>query len=286
MRLAILSDIHGNLPALQAVLVDLQQFAADAILVAGDLVAGPQPNEVISLLRSLNAWSIQSNNEIGLLDYHSGKAPLAWFTHKQFALGRWIFTNTLPESINFIRTLPVQAVYQADGLPPIQVVHGSPRDPYEKILPDLQPEILDIALAQIDETVLVCGHTHLAWCVSRNGKLALNPGALGCSLNGSPHASYALLTWQDNHWETIHRSIDYNLQAIKAAFHASGLLKEGGALARAFLLDIQTGHNVSMEFLGYAYHLAQEMGYPDTQYVPDAAWDQATQTFYWQNYSV
>lgn len=284
-RLAVLADVHGNLPALQAVLADFEQYEVNAILVAGDLIAGPQPDEVIQLLRSLDAWLILGNNEIGLLDYLSRRAPQAWSTHEQFALGRWIFGNVPLSTVEFLQTLPIQAVYQADGLPSIHVVHGSPRDPNERLFPDRQPEILDIALSQSVEPVLVCGHTHQPWCLRRNGRLALNPGAVGCSLNGDPRACYAILVWQDDDWAITHRMVDYNIDATAAAFHTSGLLQHGGALARTFLLSMQTGRDVSMEFLNYAYHLAQKMGFPESNYVPDSAWFEASRTFNWKDYS-
>lgn len=281
MRIAVLSDIHGNLPALQAVLADLQQFDISAILVAGDLVAGPQPNEVIHLLRSLDAQVILGNNEIGLLDYHSGAAPLEWFTHKQFALGRWIFRNVDSENVAWLQTLPQQTIYRLDGATPIRVVHGSPRRTDEEIYPDHQLHILNTALASIDEPVLVCGHTHKAWVVHKNGKIALNPGSIGIPLDGDPRARYALLAWQEGLWQPILHNVNYNLDAIEIAFHQSGLLEEGGVLAQGFLHSVRTGSSTLRQFLAHAYHLAETAGYRNCKYVPDEIWDRAAETFSW-----
>jgi predicted phosphodiesterase len=89
MRLAVLSDTHGNLPALEAVLADVRQFAVDGVIVAGDLTGGPHPNETIALLRALNGWLIRGNSDANLLQLAAGEAPEDWYTSRQFALLRW-----------------------------------------------------------------------------------------------------------------------------------------------------------------------------------------------------
>jgi putative phosphoesterase len=280
MRLAVLADVHANLPALQAVLADMQQYSLEGVVVAGDMTAGPQANETVRLLRSLpNCWMIQGNNESGLLSFHTGSAPREWYTNLQFALARWTHESLDQETWDFISALPEQRKVLLEGMQPIRVVHGSPRSISELIFPELDLVPLDLALEQIEEPVMVCGHTHLPWDLWRNGKLAINPGSVGCPLNGEVGAQYAILDWQGDHWEVSHHIVAYDLAQIEAAFRESGLLAEGGFLVRTYLASIQTGFDYSRQFLDLAYHLAEAAGSKDLKYLPDEIWEQAAATF-------
>jgi len=282
MRLAILSDVHGNLPALEAVLDDLRQREVNGVLVAGDLTGGPQPVETTRLLRSLGSWLIRGNGDSNLLRYASGDAPSGWYTSRQYAMLRWDYRHTDEETLAFIASLPEQRVVEIEGAAPIRVVHGSPRNPSQSIFPNRDPATLNLALAQTNEPVLVCGHTHRPWQAERDGRLALNPGAVCGPLNGDVGAQYAILNWRDGHWRAEHHLVSYNLERIRAVFQKSGLLAEGGVLARMVLLCLETGRDVFEDFLLYAYRLAAEAGFEDCQVVPDEIWEQATATFNWQ----
>ena len=280
-RIAVLSDIHGNLPALEAVLDDMRQYQPDGVIVAGDYTGGPQPNETIPLLSSTRGWMICGNSDEGVLSYDGLEAPQEWRTHLQYALLRWACRHVSEESVAFLRSLPTQRLVHIGGADAIRVVHGSPRNQSESIYPDRDPDLLRTILEQVVEPVLICGHTHEPWEWRRNGKLALNPGAVCGPLNGFVGAQYALLTWRTDHWDVEHRAIPYDIQRVRTAFCESGLLEEGGPLAHAFLRSIETGHNFALDFLRYAYGLAGKMGFGDYQHVPDVAWERATVTFDW-----
>ena len=101
-------------------------------------------------------------------------------------------------------------------------------------------------------------------------------------LNGYKGAQYALLDWQDGRWELEHRSVAYDLDLVRKAFQESGLLREAGVFARAFLLDIQTGSNLTMKFLSYAFQQVAQAGFPNCEYVPDDVYDRAAETFDWE----
>ncbi len=286
MRLAILSDIHGNLPALEAVLHDIQRRKVGGIIVAGDLSGGPRPIETICLLRSLGCWMIRGNGDSRLLAYERDDVPGAWHTCQSYTMLRWDYDHVDRETLDFIESLPEQRVVKIDGIAPIKVVHGSPQNPSEKLDPKGNSARLDLALAQTREPVLACGHTHIPWKARRNGKLALNPGAVCGPLNGDVRAQYALLRWCGDYWQVEHRAIPYDLARIHADFEASGLLEKGGALARAFLLSIETGQNVAEDFLAYANGLAIQAGLENYDAIPDDIWDSASVTFNWDGYRI
>jgi putative phosphoesterase len=286
MRLAVLSDTHGNLPALEAVLMDIRRHDVDGIVVAGDLVGGPHANETIHLLRAQNAWMIRGNSDTYLLRYDAGEAPEAWYSSLQWALMRWGYRDLTRENIAFIGSLPEEGVFAAPGTATIRIVHGSPRSPSKGIDPDGDPESLEQALAQTTEPVLVCGHTHIPWKRERQGRLALNPGSVCGSLNGDVRAHYAILTWMNGRWEAEQYAVPYDLDEIRVAFQKSGLLEDGGALARCFLLSIETGHNVAEDFLAYARSIAEGPGAVQRAPITDPVWEQAAATFDWNRYSV
>lgn len=305
MRLAVLADVHGNLPALEAVLADMQQHDVDHIVVAGDIIGGgPQSVEAIRLLRSLDCWMIRGNNEDYFLAYDAGTAPNAWYVGDQWAAMRWSYSRFDREALDFIASLPEQRVVALPGAAPIRIVHGSLSSSSEPLFPDRdpvalrlfedagflppgrEPDRLDLTLAQISESVLVCGHTHIPWKQEQDGQLALNPGSVGASIDGDVRTQYALLAWQDGRWQAEQRAIPYDLDRVRTAFSESGLLSEGGAFARACLLTIETGQNVVGRFVSYTFELAAEAGYEDCDVVPDAVWERAVDTFDWDGTAI
>ena len=299
MRLAVVADTHGNLPALEAVLADIRLQEVDDIIVAGDFTGGPQPQETIDLLRSLDGWMIRGNSENYFLAYDAGDAPEAWRVGEQWATLRWSYECLSRETISFIASLPEQRVVRLDGMTPIRVVHGSPRSPSEFLYPDRDPATLElyrkaglldpdrdpvklrVALAQVEESVLLCAHSHIPWVQAEEGRLVVNPGAVSGPNNGDVRARYALLSWQDGRWRAELRAIAYDLEQIQAAFRDSGLLAAGGVMAQAFLLDILTGQNVPGRFVAHARRRADAAGYGALSVLPDDIWHEAIATFDW-----
>lgn len=161
MHLAVLSDIHGNLPALQAVLTDLNPAQLDGFILLGDYTGCPQAVETINLLRGLKGWMIQGNGEASLAPFERDDAPGEWKTYRQFGFLRWDFTRLGEEIRDFLFALPAQQVISLDGASPIRIVHGSHRSPYEKITPDGDQTALECMLEETNEAVLICGHTHI-----------------------------------------------------------------------------------------------------------------------------
>jgi len=302
-RLAVLADVHGNLPALEAVVQDVRRQGVDGIIAAGDyLTSGPFPVEVVHLLRALDAWMIRGNAEGYFLAHRSGDAPEAWTTSYQWAAMRWSYRQLDSDTLDFTAQLPEQRVVAVDGTAPIRVVHGSLRSPSERLYPerdpialswfreadllppDREPRRLERALERIEEPVLVCGHTHIPWMQSHGRRLALNPGAVSLSLDGDVRAHYALLTWEGDRWQVEHRAVPYDLDRVRRSFHASGLLAEGGAFARAMLLTIEAGQNAIGHLFSHIDRLAAGAGLEDWVVVPDDLWERAVASFDWEAY--
>ena len=180
---------------------------------------------------------------------------------------------------------------------PIRVVHGTPASSAGHLFPDHDAALMEVfkragmisrhhasvdeAIAQVNETVLICGHSHIAWQQERAGRLVVNPGSVGAPINGNPRAQYALLTWRDGRWHAQLRALSYDWARTRANYIASGLLEAGGGMARAFLLNAETGRNIAGELLAHVYRLAADAGFPNCDVVPDVIWDRAVATFDW-----
>jgi hypothetical protein len=197
---------------------------------------------------------------------------------------RWIYRQLNDNTLEYLLSLPEQLTVAADGAAPIRVVHGSPRSQSELLYPDTGPVAFQRALADIAEPVMICGHTHMPWQHSLNGKFALNPGTVGSPANGHVGTQYAIITWHKGCWNAELRAISYDVARIREAYQQSGFLQEGGAFARALLCTIETGHGVAREFINHAYAVAAEAGYAGCETVPDDAWQRAAEIFNWERY--
>jgi len=302
MKLAVLADVHGNLPALEAVLDDVETQRVDGIIVAGDFAGGPQPREVFDWLRASATWIIRGNGEDYLLDYYTGVAPAGWRDSGQWASMRWSYDQFTARDLDEIAAMPEQQVLAFDGLDPIRVLHGSPRRATEHVRPDPARGGLTLhgdgsillgnatalcvrdAVALIGEPVMICGHSHVPWSQRLDGRLALNPGSVGNPLNGDVRAQYALLVWDGSSWAVTHRALPYDLNLVRRAFQASGYLDVAGAFALTCLLSVETGYNATGEFLTHAARLAHEAGCGGAVVVPDDVWQRAIDSFDWASW--
>jgi predicted phosphodiesterase len=256
----------------------------DGIIVAGDYTGGPHSNETLQLLRGLDRWMIRGNSDDNLIRYDTGVAPDSWKTSKQWALTRWTLHQLEKDNLDYLKSLPNQLVVEFHDKPPIRVVHGSHRDPSESLFPHIDPGIIEGIFNEVIEPVFICGHTHISWKHERDDRLALNPGAVCGPLNGFVGSEYAILSWENDRWHAELHQVCYDMDLIRIDFTESGLLAEGGALAKAFLRSIETGLNIAEDFLSYAYKLSENAGYHGYEVVPDHIWDQADRTFFVNNY--
>lgn len=299
MRYAVLADIHGNLPALEAVLADISTRAVDRVLVAGDLAAGcPFPRETLALLRSSGCACIRGNNDTYLLKMRRGLMPGAVMSSLAWGATRWTYARLDEQDLDWIEALPAQL--SLDGAQGgLRLVHGSPRRESEGLVPDRDPAVVELMrrlllldpgeaplpLAQvldwIPERVLVCGHYHVPWLQREGERLVFNPGSCGVSTHGDPRACYALLTGDGGEWQVELRALDYDISRCARAFDERGLIAEGGAFARAYRLDVERAGNIVVEFLVFAAALARARGLDPQPVIPDAAWVAAERSFAW-----
>jgi len=193
-RLAVLADIHGNLPALEAVLADLAQFDVDQVIVAGDVINwGPFSAQVLGRVAAAGWAVIRGNNEDYLLDYETQRAPAAWSDRAQWPLLPWLQRQLDGRAHQLIAAWPDSLSLRFPAAPPIRVVHGSPRSHSEAIYSISTEAEVTAMLAGVDEPVVITGHTHLPLDRVVGRWRVFNPGSVGVPLQRVHCAEYLLL---------------------------------------------------------------------------------------------
>lgn len=210
MRIAIISDIHGNLYSLIKTLEDIDTQQVDSIICLGDLVGyGPYPNEVIALIKKRNILCIKGNYDASVVDNA--------FTYIR---DNNINSFTLPWTVNELRianrhyldNLPNDLTINACGKT-IKFVHGSNRKINEYLTENY--ENLDEVMNQFDGDILVCAHTHIPYSKQFGSKLLVNDGSVGKPKNGTPNSTYVILDLFNNSTPKVTiRSVEYEVKKL------------------------------------------------------------------------
>jgi predicted phosphodiesterase len=240
-KLAVLADIHGNLPALEAVLADLAQFPVDQVIVAGDLINwGPFSAAVVE--RALaEGWAvIRGNNEFYLLDYLTPRAPVIWNDLANFPMLPWLRRQLAGRLHARIAAWPDTLSFCPPDAPPLRIVHGSPRHNSEGIFPQVTEAELAPLFAGVAEGTIVAAHTHLPFD-RRIGRWHLfNPGSVGVPLLGELVASYLLLEGDADGWHGTFRRVPIDNGAVLAEFARQGFVEECGIIGELVIAEFET----------------------------------------------
>lgn len=232
-RLAVLSDIHGNLPALQAVISDLENFDVDHLVVAGDVINfGPFSRQTAELVIEKGWPVIRGNNEYFLLDYKTPRAPVEWSDPIQFAPIAWLDRQFHPDLRTRIASWPDTLNLRFRDAPPIQVFHGTPASPWDSIYWTLSDEEIERLLSSVEANYMICGHTHLPMDRQSGRWHLFNPGSVGVPIDGIFSASYMILDGDEQGWKATLRRIPFDYQALFEEFERSGYNKESGPIGR------------------------------------------------------
>lgn len=239
--LAILADIHGNLPALEAVAGDLAQFAVDGVIVAGDVIGwGPFSAQVLERITGEGWPAIRGNHELYLLDYQTARAPAAWDDRARFSLLPWLHRQLRGRWRNTIAAWPDGLSLRFPDAPPVRVVHGSPRSHWEPLFP-LSPEAeIETMLAGVEEGTVVAAHTHLAMDRTAGRWHLLNPGTVGVPLDGLFSASYLLLEGDATGWRPTFRRVPFDYEPLFREFARQGFVEECGVIGQLVLEEFRT----------------------------------------------
>jgi predicted phosphodiesterase len=221
MRIAVISDVHGNRLALEAVLDDITSRGVDSTVNLGDLVSGPmEPGWTADILIEADLPTIRGNHERLLIE----RPP-----HDLDPVDRFAMSQLEQRHLDWFEGLPETRAVLGE----IYMCHGTPADDSEPWLDnwwqgrstELPDEAEVSAKADgVDFPVLLCGHTHLARAVRlRDGRLIVNPGSVGLQINhGSPDARYAILERRNGYWAVSLRAVPYDHAAAARQATANG----------------------------------------------------------------
>lgn len=249
MRVAALYDIHGNLPALEAVLDEVHAASVDRIVIGGDIVPGPMPREIIARLLALEipVEFIRGNCELAVLDEASGK-PAAVPENVRPVM-QWTARELSPEEKQLLASWPKTLQLEIPSLGNTLFCHGTPRDENE-IFTRLTPEEYLVPVFQnLSASLVVCGHTHMQFDRIVGKTRVVNAGSVGMPF-GKPGADWLLLS--DEAGVEL-RHTNYDLNAAAARIRATNYIQADDFAARYVLnppsesemLDLFTRHSVS-----------------------------------------
>jgi putative phosphoesterase len=240
-RIAVISDVHGNRLALEAVLADIRDHGADATINLGDHVSGPmEPAETADLLMSLDLPSIRGNHDRQLVE----ERPADMGKTDRFTIERLTAAH-----VAWLRGMPVTRVFEGD----VFMAHGTPQNDETYWLEHItamgsvalrRPAAIEKAAEGFDYPVLLCGHTHTQRMVRlKDGRIIVNPGSVGCPAyhddnpkphlvgTGAPDARYALIERKAGRWSVALRIVPYDHDAAAAQCRANGRKDWAKALA-------------------------------------------------------
>ena len=229
MRIAVIGDVHANLPALSAVIADVSRVGADATYWVGDIVGrGPHPNEVVTMMRLLEIPGVQGNwDEAVAMDRDSTGA--AWESLEGEQAGelsmRWTADALTDEHKAWLRQVPVHGRAVIDGRS-VAFFHGSLVRQTEYLWSDRPSRFFSRIASEEGDDVFCFGHTHEAYHRVVGQAHLVACGSVGCPAPGTAAASYALITFAEGNIAVAFRTVEYDLGSVLRDMTALGLPHE------------------------------------------------------------
>lgn len=219
MRVAIVSDIHANWQALEAVLEDIKKQGCEKVLCLGDLaMAGPQPRMIVDFVRKQDNWTVIQGNTDKLIGDFSPQII------DKMKSAFPVMANALLDDVlvleedkkEYLKNLPAQMNLEIEGVK-ILMVHGSPRRNNEDILPDMPLEQIQEILEGVDADLIFCGHTHVPCGYQTNKKQTLvNVGSVGRPMTENPQSCYVVANFENGGFSIEHRFVDYDRETASS----------------------------------------------------------------------
>jgi putative phosphoesterase len=226
---AVITDVHANLPALQAALARIDELGIERVYCGGDLVGyGPHPDEVCALIQERAIPAIYGNYDHAIgRDQHD--CGCAYITPHDRELGRrsveWTLAHTGQASKDYMRELPFDLRF-AVGEHRVHLVHGSPRKVNEYLFEDKPASLYERLAAAETDDVLVFGHTHRPWVRDFGGVRFVNCGSVGKPKDGDPRGAFAVLRDGGSAVDVTIQRVAYDAEAVAREVAQAGLPRE------------------------------------------------------------
>jgi predicted phosphodiesterase len=227
MRIAFLSDLHGNLLGLEAVLADIKaQGSFDQIVVIGDLVwSGPWPVEVVDCVQDIGAIVIQGNTD-AFFGRQPDETPLGKKRGRFAEQLTWMTSRLGEARTSYLADLPFSWRAAPALGHDLLAVHANPLDLERPLNSDSPESELDLLLStphMPEWAVLAFGHVHIPFQRRWRDRLLVNVASAGLPLDGDQRAAYAILTWDGKTWQAQHRRVSYDVHAVAYQMRISGM---------------------------------------------------------------
>lgn len=279
MKLAVLSDIHGNYIALQKCLEYAIGHGVDTFLFLGDYhgeLAYPQRTMDIlyTLNRKYTCYFIRGNKEDYWKAYRK-EGEKGWeYGNSTTGSLLYVYENLREKDFSFLTTLPIARNLKFKNLPDITACHGSPRRTKEKMLPN--HEATFSIMEQNRNSLILCGHTHFQGIIEHNGKTVLNPGSVGVPLSSNGKTQFLILHGSNGTWQHEFLSLDYDVEQVISDLYKEELHIKAPSWCKITEHLLHSGEGSHGAVLMRAMALCREAygvcNWPD---IPETCWEQA-----------
>lgn len=242
MKIAILADIHGNLPAFIRVMEDLDAWQPNIVVVAGDVVnRGPRSKECLQLLedkQNLEGWlTVRGNHEDYVLSQADPDKPRSGPEHEIALNSLWTYRQ-LNGHIKLLEDMPFQVSLGSQTTGEVRIVHASMLGNRQGIYPETTDDELRQRITP-PPALLVAGHTHRPLVRRLDDSLVVNVGSVGMPFDGDDRAAYGRLTYHRNEWQAKIVRLDYDKNQAELDFFETGFIPHAGDLARIMLVELR-----------------------------------------------
>jgi len=281
IKIAVLSDIHGNYVALQKCIEYAINLGVETFVFLGDYVgelAYPQKTmeQLYTLKEKYSCYFIKGNKEDYWLNYKAS-GEIGW-SEIDSTTGSLYYTyhNLTGTDLAFFASLSHKMELQFEQYPVLTICHGSPRKVNEKLLPN--DEKTNLIISEELNNYILCGHTHVQGMIEWNGKKVLNAGSVGVSLYGKGKSQFMILYGKEEAWEHEFVSLDYDVDTVIKDLEASGLTKRAPYWCAVSKHMLQTGEISHNMVLTRAMTICQEKyGSCNWPNVPEECWKEAVE---------
>lgn len=246
-RIAVLADIHGNLPAFEAALKQVSQQKVDLLLLAGDIINGaPDSKACWDLALSLGCPILRGNHERYAAHFGGPQASPLWTT-QQFAPLQWTVAQFSDAERQTMAQLPLDL--RLPEFPDLYVVHASQRDDHDSLEAYTTEATLNEMYPTAHEPFIIRAHNHGGQVHLWQHGVIVTCGSVGLPLNSQPTAQYLLIDQTRTGWKIQHQSAPYDLDAAVRRFADSGYLSATGPMGRLYCREVATAAHQIVPFL-------------------------------------
>jgi predicted phosphodiesterase len=248
MQIAVLADIHGNLPALEAVAAEIERLNPDLVFVAGDFQnRGPNPREVTEFVAQ-SGWTLLRGNHEDYVIRQSQKSRTQDTTdYYNWMPARWTADLT-SDFVESIRQLPIATTLIGPDKLSITIAHGSARSNNEGFFPTTTEAKAREMIGNDPPGLLCVGHSHVPFVRQVNATLLVNVGAVGFPFDGDRRASFGLITWDHDRWEVEIRRLEYAVEEVLEQFERVNFYQGAGPLSQLIRRELESARPHLMPF--------------------------------------